>query len=273
MHRMTKIAALAVALSLAPSALFGQPRAVTIASPVAVPGVTWTEVTLPDLGTLRLATARPAGAGPFPTVIVLHGTQGFAREYAQVAAALAGEGVLAVAACWFAGGGGEGASFVTPLGCPGAPAMPAAASDTTFATLDVLVRTVRALPEVRQESITLLGHSRGGGAALNYALKGGQVTAAVLESTGYTDEQLELVAPVTTAFLILHGAGDTAADGGSEFNTPDRARRFEAALRAAGKQVDVVYYEGAGHNGLFSNPAQSAAMIAKTAAFVKQLGR
>ena len=55
---------------------------------------------------------------------------------------------------------------------------------------------------------------------------------------------------------MLHGAGDTSADGGSPFQTPQKARSFEAALRKAGKTVEAVYYENAGHNGIFTDPKQ-----------------
>jgi dienelactone hydrolase len=64
------------------------------------------------------AVARPSGAGPFPVVILLHGTHGFPREYVQLAQALARSGFLASAACWFQGIGGPGAQFGTPIGCP-----------------------------------------------------------------------------------------------------------------------------------------------------------
>lgn len=50
---------------------------------------------------------------------------GFAREYVQLAQALARGGLLAIAACWFEGGGGPGARFVTPIACPDAPALTA----------------------------------------------------------------------------------------------------------------------------------------------------
>lgn len=93
-------------------------------------GVRWMQVREPDLGVMLVAIARPSGAGPFPVVIIMHGTHGFAREYVQLARALAKEGVLGVAACWFSGGGGSGARFVTPIPCDGAPAISAAASPT-----------------------------------------------------------------------------------------------------------------------------------------------
>lgn len=49
------------------------------------------------------AVARPLGAGPFPVVVVLYGTHGFARQYIELAQDLARGGVLAVAGCWFSG--------------------------------------------------------------------------------------------------------------------------------------------------------------------------
>src|SRR5688500_3127933 len=64
--------------------------------------VTWKTVTTPDLGVMLMGIARPSGKGPFPTVLVLHGTHGFAQEYVRFAQALASQGQLAVVACWFA---------------------------------------------------------------------------------------------------------------------------------------------------------------------------
>jgi len=63
---------------------------------------------------LSAAVARPPGKGPFPVIVLLHGTHGFAREYVRLAHDLARtSGVVAVAGFWFAGGQGEGRRFVT----------------------------------------------------------------------------------------------------------------------------------------------------------------
>ena len=148
----------------------------------------------PDLGVMLIAIARPTGEGPFPTVIVLHGTHGFAREYVQLARALAKEGVLAVVPCWFSGGGGSGARFVTPIPCTGAPPLSAAASATAQKTVKALVSEVRTLPDVQRSSVALFGHSLGGGTVLNYALDTGDIRAAVLDSAGFTDEQIGRIA-------------------------------------------------------------------------------
>src|SRR5688500_10874635 len=62
--------------------------------------VSWTTLQT-DSGVVRVAVARPNGRGPFPAILILHGTHGFAEEYVQLARNLARAGVLSIAACWF----------------------------------------------------------------------------------------------------------------------------------------------------------------------------
>src|SRR5687767_11976163 len=81
----------------------------------------WVRVAVPDLGVMRAAVARPSGTGPFPAVLVLHGTHGFARQYVEWANELALSGFIAVAACWFSGGSGAGVNDVAPIPCPEIP--------------------------------------------------------------------------------------------------------------------------------------------------------
>src|SRR4030095_12534037 len=69
----------------------GTPAGVSIAETEAPPGtetlaVQWVKVAAPSLGGGMLAAvARPRGAGPFPTIVLLHGTHGFAHEYVRLA--------------------------------------------------------------------------------------------------------------------------------------------------------------------------------------------
>ena len=146
--------------------------------------VQWVKVAVRGLGVMPAAVARPRGAGPFPTVVLLHGSHGFAHEYVRLAQDLAEGGVLAVAACWFRGSAGSGARFVTPIECPEAPPMPNASSPEAMQTLDALVQAARVLPGARSDRMGLFGHSRGGGPILSYVLGAGNVQAVVLNSAG-----------------------------------------------------------------------------------------
>jgi hypothetical protein len=84
--------------------------------------VQWFRVVVPDRSAMLAAVARPSGGGPFPLVLILHGTHGFARQYVQLAQDLARSGFLAVAGCWFSGGSGAGVNAVSPpIPCPETP--------------------------------------------------------------------------------------------------------------------------------------------------------
>ena len=149
--------------------------------------VKWVTVAVPNLGAMRAAIARPSGTGPFPAVLVLHGTHGFARQYVEWANDLARGGFIVVAGCWFSGGGGAGASEVTPpIPCPDIPPLGPGDYPEAVQFVDALVQATRALSGVRTDRLALVGHSRGAGeATLKYLLANRNVQAAVLHSSGY----------------------------------------------------------------------------------------
>lgn len=230
--------------------------------------VQWVHVVVPSGGVLLAAVARPSGAGPFPAVLLLHGSHGFAHEYVRLAQDLAEGGLLAIAACWFQGGGGAGSRFITSISCSEAPAMPNPSSPEAMQTVGALVQAARLLPGVHTERIGLFGHSRGGVAALYYLLHVGDVQATVLNSSGYPRPLADLASQVKAPLLMLHGTADSPDDGGGPNTNMQMARDFEARLRAADKAVEVMYYEGGRHNDLFTNATQSRDEVQRMLGFL-----
>jgi dipeptidyl aminopeptidase/acylaminoacyl peptidase len=251
----------------------GTPTGVSIAEAEAPPGtetlaVQWVKVAAPNLGVMLAAVARPRGGGPFPTVVLLHGTHGFAHEYVRLAQDLASGGdVLAVAACWFRGSAGSGTQFITPIACPDGPPMSPAASPESLQALTALVQAVRTLPGARPDRIGLFGHSRGSAPIMSYIVRASDVRAAILNSAGYpAGLSTEVKAPI----LILHGTADSPADGGVAVTNIQMARDFEAKLRAAGKPVEAVYYEGGRHNDIFTSSTQYRDEVQKMVTFLRR---
>lgn len=230
----------------------------------------WIKVNVSGLGVSLAAVTRPAGAGPWPAVLILHGTHGFAQEYVRLATDLSRAGLLAVAACWFRGGSGEGARFISPIACPNAPPRPDPLSEDALRTVSTLVRAVRILPDVLPDALGIFGHSRGGGATLNYILRKADVQAAVLNSARYPDELRAHASELEVPLLILHGTADSQVDGGTEFTKVEMARDFEKRLIAAGKSVEAVYYEAGRHNDVFESAAQYFDEVQRTAAFLQR---
>lgn len=229
----------------------------------------WISVKLPGSGISLAAVTRPTGAGPWPAVLLLHGSHGFAQEYVRLAKDLSRGGLLGIAACWFAGGSGEGSRFISPIACPDAPPRPDPLSDDALRTVDALVQAVRSLPDVVPNSLGIFGHSRGGGAALNYILRKADVRAAVLNSARYPSELASLASELEVPLLMLHGTADSPADGGTEFTNVEMARDFERRLSAAGKPVEAVYYEGGRHNGIFESSAQYRDEVQRIVTFLQ----
>jgi dienelactone hydrolase len=235
--------------------------------------VYWVQITT-DSGVIHAAVVTPKGAGPFPAIVILHGTHGFAEEYVQMARQIAKNGIMSIAACWFAGRRGHGTRFITPIDFNDAPPLIDAPGTDRFRiarqTIDSLVQKIRTFSNVRLGSLMIFGHSRGAGAALDYVLTHpGKVKGAILNSGGYPQEVIKRASEIEIPILILHGIADSPADGGSAFTDISMTRQFEAALRTANKNVEVKYYEGGSHNSIFNNQAQFDDTIQRISDFLR----
>lgn len=208
----------------------------------------WLELEAPEGRKIRAAVAWPQGDGPFPLVVILHGTMGFRTHDLWLAEDFARAGLAAVAGCWFAGGRAPRVPVAELIDCAQGPAFKGA---SIAATKDVmaLIDAVRKLARVRPDRVGLFGHSRGAAVALLVASTGGDVQAVVSSSapiifrgarTQMDTPPITLVRNLQAPLLMLHGTGDRVVD-------VQEARQYQQALRELGKPIEAHYYEGAGH--------------------------
>ena len=284
MLKLQVIAVFLIAVTLAPAGaqvarettgrLLTRPPIVTTTDAPAGTGtlpVKWVNVGIPDLGVMRAAVATPSGPGPFPVILLLHGTHGFARQYVELANDLARAGFIAVAACWFSGGSGAGTRAVTaPIPCPEVQPLGPGEYPQAVRLVDALVQAIRTLPGARADRLALVGHSRGGGATQQYLLAGGHVQAAVLHSSGYALSPWNRAAEFNVPILIMHGTADGPADGGGPNTRVELARKFEAALRANKRSVESAYCQACGHSTFFTSPSQRQEELQRIIEFLRR---
>jgi dienelactone hydrolase len=229
--------------------------------------VEWKRIETSRSGAMLAAVAKPRGTGPWPTLVIVHGSHGFAREYVHLAREIASQGFLVVAACWFHGSGERSDAAVSaPIDCPDAIDMPPGPSEQARNAVSDLVTAVRSMPDVRPDLMAIFGHSRGGGATANYLVHGGPADAAILESSGYDDSYVADARHVRARVLVLHGLADTQ----SEFTTPVRAKRFIEALKVAKLKPESHFYKQGTHNGLFTDRAQHDDTVRRIVAFLRK---
>lgn len=210
----------------------------------------WIDIAMPPEYALRAIVARPSGAGPFPVVVILHGSGGFADAYARLAEQFAQAGFLALAGCWFPGNQYPGAGRrPSPLGenipCPSAPPFQGV-QPRALAAVAALIDTARRLPDARADQLGLFGHSRGAQLAV-LAVAQGIPAAAVVASAGGWESSMRGDTPLAplanrihTPLLLLHGSADPTV-------AVEQSERFERRLRELGKPVSAYYFSGAKH--------------------------
>lgn len=229
-------------------------------------GADWIELEIPGWGSTVAAISRPDGEGPFPLVLIFHGSAGLTVPFVRWTQEIARAGFVAIAPCWFSGRTGQPASL--PIDCPEARPIPPGTSPAAFRSVAVLVATARTLPDVQADRVGLVGHSRGATAALTYASVGGGLRVLAANSGGYPDQLVGVVDGLGAPLLLLHGTKDDPSNGGAPDTGVERARAYETAVRALEKSIEAVYYEGAGHNSALSVPAQGADALRRITTFL-----
>lgn len=181
---------------------------------------------------VRAWVARPAGAGPHPTVIMIHEFWGLSDEIVGKAEALADEGYLVVAPQLFQ----DSTARTVPRAIYQVMTTP---QEKILSDLDAVFAWLNTQPEVALDRIAIMGFCFGGRSSLQYSLHNTQLAATViLYGSLVTDtaQLRSLPGPVLGIF------------GGADQSIPlADVNAFEAALNEAGVPNTISIYEDQPH--------------------------
>jgi carboxymethylenebutenolidase len=169
---------------------------------------------------------RPAGAGPFPAVVVVHGDFGLTDAVKERARRLADHGFLALAVDLYRGEpvGDLMDAHILGRGLP---------DERVLADLKGAVDHLSERPDVRGGAVGILGWDMGGGYALDAARHDPRLRAVVTCSGRLTTDP-SLLAPLNAPVLGVFAGKD-------EGIPPETIKQFRAAMRNAGKRVAGIH--------------------------------
>jgi carboxymethylenebutenolidase len=172
--------------------------------------------------TVRAVLHRPAGAGPFPALVVLHGDFGLTDGVQEQARRLAAMGYVTLAPDLYRGERPKELldAHIMDRGVP---------EDRVQADLKAAVDYLTARPDVRRDALGVIGWDSGGGYALDAAIHDPRLKAVVV-CYGRLTTDPELLAPLKASVLGLFAGKD-------EGITPEIIESFRRAMTKAGKRV------------------------------------
>jgi carboxymethylenebutenolidase len=179
----------------------------------------------------------PAGKGPFPGIIVIHEWWGLNDWMKEQASKLADQGYEALAIDLY-----RGKVATTPDEAH--EIMRGVPEDRAKRDLKAAFDYLAAQSNVKKDRIGAIGWCMGGGYSLDVALDEPTLAADVI-NYGHLATDPEAIGKINAPILGLFGGQDRGI-------TPDDVHTFEAAMKKAGKKIDVKIYDDAGH--AFENP-------------------
>lgn len=176
--------------------------------------------------------ARPAGDGPFPTVIMLHEFWGLNDSIVGKADLLAEEGYFVIAPDTFRGS--------TTGWIPRAIYQVISSSpDNVNADLDSVYAWLESRPEVHADRIAIAGFCYGGRTSLVYSLHNNRLAATVM-FYGSPETDPAILQTLPGPLLGIFGGADQSI-------SVSQVNAFDAALTEAGVPHEIKIYEGQPH--------------------------
>ena len=187
--------------------------------------------------TVQATLYTPAGKGPFPGIIVIHEWWGLNDWVKDQASKLADEGYEALAIDLYRGKVATTPDMAHEL-------MRGVPEDRAKRDLHAAFEFLQSQPNVKKDRIGAIGWCMGGGYSLDVALQEPTLAADVI-NYGHLATDPEALKKINAPILGSFGGQDRGI-------TPDDVHKFEAAMKQAGKKIDVKIYDDAGHG--FENP-------------------
>ncbi len=181
--------------------------------------------------------ATPRAAGRHPALVVIHEWWGLVPWVKEQAEKFAAAGYVALAVDLY-----RGQTATTPeLAHELSRGLP---PDRALRDLQAAVDYLAGRPDVDPQHIGAVGWCMGGGLALQLAVHEPRLAACIVNYGALVTDPAA-IASIRCPVLGNFGAEDRGIP-------PSAVQAFEKAMQAAGKQVDIKIYPGAGH--AFENP-------------------
>lgn len=199
---------------------------------------------------VKVYIARPQGAKPYPTVIMIHEFFGLNESIIGKADALAAEGYLVIAPDTFRGS--------TTAWIPRAIYQVITnKAEQVNADLDSVFLWLETQPDVDKNRIGIVGFCYGGRTSLNYSLHNNKIATSVVFYGS----------PITDPLILKNLPGPLLGifGGADQSISVDSVHAFDEALTQAGVQHDITIYPNQPHafvqdmQGIRSGGAQAAA--------------
>ena len=177
--------------------------------------------------------AVPAGAGPFPALVIVHEWNGLVARVREVADDLAAEGYVTLAVDLFSGRVGSNPQENMELVQEARRNMPRLISN-----LNTAVAFLKARPDVTGR-VGAMGWCFGGGIALSFGLDGAQHEATAIFYGALVND------PAVLARMSHEVYGTFARQDMGP--SPEQVEAFATALNSAGIENDLHIYDAVGH--------------------------